>query len=62
MKTINRYTETEIDQWLNIFDQDIVIDLWESQMIPEGKEFDEFLEAYQSKHLQKYGSYLILKN
>lgn len=64
MKIDQKYTESEIDQWLNIFDQDIVIEIWESFMIPEPdrEDFSEFLESYQRLHLQKYGSYLELKN
>lgn len=61
MKRDSKYTELEIDQWLNIFDQDIVIEIWESQMIPEDKEFCEFMELYQQKHLEKYHNYLELK-
>ena len=44
MKKDNTYTETEIDQWCNIFDQDIVIEIWENQMIFEELEFEEFLK------------------
>ena len=61
MKKDNEYTDKEIDQWCNIFDQEIVIDIWESQMIFEELEFRTFLEMYQKQHLKKYGNYLELK-
>jgi hypothetical protein len=64
MKTDTRYTNQEIDLWCNIFDQEIVIDIWESYMNPEPdkKDFREFLEKYQAAHLKKYGNFLELKS
>lgn len=62
MKYDNEYTDQEIESWLNIFDQDIVIDIWESFMIVEDIPFRQFLELYQKKHLKKYGNFLTLKN
>ena len=62
MKNDSGYTDKEIESWCNVFDQDIVEDIWTSQMIFEEIEFRQFLEMYQIKHLRKYGSFLTLKN
>ena len=62
MKQDPEYTNKEIDAWLSIFDSEIVIDIYESRMLPEleDRDFSEFLEEYQRLHLKKYGNYLKL--
>lgn len=65
MKRDSKYTESEIDQWLNIFDQNIITDigiqLESEEMTFDNLVFETFLELYQQKHLKKYGNYLELK-
>jgi hypothetical protein len=61
MKTDIDYTEKEIESWCNIFDQNLVTELWESFMIPEDVPFAKFLKLYQKKHCKKYGKKLIQK-
>lgn len=55
---MKKYSEKEIDSWCNKFDHDLVIDIWESQMIFEDIPFATFLQKYQKLHKKKYGKKL----
>jgi hypothetical protein len=45
-------------QFIEVADQDIIIDINESQMIPQKLSFKAMYHLYQAKHLEKYGEYL----
>ena len=44
-----------IYNFTRLADQDIIIDVNEEQMIPIKMKFENFIERYQEKHLEKYG-------
>ena len=48
----------KIYDFTRLADQDIVIDIHESQMIPRKVKFEKFLMDYQLRHFDKYGGYL----
>jgi hypothetical protein len=52
------YTDTEIDQFLEKADFDLITEVHESQMIEDNLTFDEFLKRYQPLHKKKYGKKL----
>lgn len=50
---------TEIKRLFPIYaDQEIIIDIMESQMIPQNIAFNKMYHLYQYKHYKKYGEYL----
>ena len=55
-------TLTEDQQlFVNLCDQDIVTEIWESFIFPEiDLTFENFYNAYQTKHFEKYGKLLTL--
>jgi hypothetical protein len=50
--------EAQQNAFVQKTDTDLVIDVQESQMIPEAMKFMEFYIQYQRKHIEKYGIYL----
>ena len=51
------YTDKEIENWINKTDSDISIETWE-EFFPDDEDkidFQRFYEAYNKKHLARYG-------
>lgn len=48
-------------QFSEVADQELIIDIIESQMIKKDIPFKRFYHVYQAKHLNKYGEYLQIK-
>ena len=55
------YTNQEIEDFLNIADFDLVLEIHEEQMIPEILTFEEFFKRYKRKYFEKYKKELITK-
>jgi hypothetical protein len=58
MKTDTVYTDSQIDDFLNRADFEIIIEIHEDNMLGDNISFSEFLTRYQPKHLAKYKSEL----
>ena len=54
-------TEAEQEEFINMSDFDIGVEIQEEQMIPANMEFEDWFNAYQKKHFKKFGTFLYLK-